>query len=230
MHKAGPVCNTPNEKKSEDRMKKKKMIGIGALCALIFALSPLGTRPVRAQELPPGGDPPGRIYFWTARLPWTNAQPSAPGPKPQTTPAPQPAISPGITGNSKVTGTEAQQLLAWINEDRAREGLPALTLDASLSREAQAHAEDMAAGRYCSHVSPSRGTFAERAKASGIRTLGLSENVARYGSLYKAHVALMASASHRANLMKASATHIGLGIARDSQGVVYVCEWVARLG
>jgi len=66
--------------------------------------------------------------------------------------------------------------------------------------------------------------------ASGISYYGAGENVAYNSTVNKAHSALMASAGHKANIMSADFTHIGIGIVWDeSKGVLYFTQWFAKL-
>ena len=146
------------------------------------------------------------------------------------TPAPTAAVTPAPTEETRPVSGDVQTLLQLINTDRAKNGLSALTLDSSLSAAALSHSLDMQANGFFSHTSPTYGSFQARLAASGIRTLGAGENIARYATLEKAHAALMASEGHRANILGANYTHVGLGIVYDSsQGAYTITEWFARL-
>ncbi len=145
-------------------------------------------------------------------------------------PAPTAAVTPAPTEEARPVSGDVQTLLQLINTDRAKNGLSALTLDSSLSAAALSHSLDMQANGFFSHTSPTYGSFQARLAASGIRTLGAGENIARYATLEKAHAALMASEGHRANILGANYTHVGLGIVYDSsQGAYTITEWFARL-
>jgi hypothetical protein len=63
------------------------------------------------------------------------------------------------------------------------------------------------------HISPTSGSAADRVRAAGIKTGVVLENVARAYGIDEAHQALMNSPGHRANLMSAVATHVGIGVA-----------------
>ena len=153
-----------------------------------------------------------------------------PAPTEAVTPAPTAAVTPAPTEETRPVSGDVQTLLQLINTDRAKNGLSALTLDSSLSAAALSHSLDMQANGFFSHTSPTYGSFQARLAASGIRTLGAGENIARYATLEKAHAALMASEGHRANILGANYTHVGLGIVYDSsQGAYIITEWFARL-
>ena len=155
---------------------------------------------------------------------------ATPAPTAAATPAPTDAATPAPTEETRPVSGDVQTLLQLINTDRAKNGLSALTLDSSLSAAALSHSLDMQANGFFSHTSPTYGSFQARLAASGIRTLCAGENIARYATLEKAHAALMASEGHRANILGANYTHVGLGIVYDSsQGAYIITEWFARL-
>ncbi len=76
----------------------------------------------------------------------------------------------------------------------------------------------MAAHRFVAHVSPTTGAHDDRLRAAGFLA-GLSlENVARGYSADEVHEGLLASPGHRANLLHATVTHVGIGVARETDG------------
>ncbi|MFO0626772.1 MAG: CAP domain-containing protein [Polyangiales bacterium] len=112
----------------------------------------------------------------------------------------------------------AQELLALLAQSRSRAGLPTLLRMPVLDRVAQAHSDDMAAHRFVAHVSPTTGAHDDRLRAAGFLA-GLSlENVARGYSAAEIHEGLLASPGHRANLLHATVTHVGVGVAREPDG------------
>lgn len=112
----------------------------------------------------------------------------------------------------------AQELRAALDQTRARAGLPALQSLPVLDRVAQAHSDDMAAHRFVAHVSPTTGAHDDRLRAAGFLA-GLSlENVARGYSAAEIHEGLLASPGHRANVLHATVTHVGIGVAREPDG------------
>jgi uncharacterized protein YkwD len=106
-----------------------------------------------------------------------------------------------------------QRLLANVNRDRAAAGLAALVSDERLAAVARGYSEEMRRTRVVAHVSPTSGSSADRVRAANIRTGVVLENVARAYGVNEAHQGLMNSPGHRANLMSAIATHIGIGVA-----------------
>jgi uncharacterized protein YkwD len=61
-------------------------------------------------------------------------------------------------------------------------------------------------------VSPTTGSAADRVRAAKIKTAVVLENVARAYGINEAHLGLMNSPGHRANIMSATATHLGVGV------------------
>jgi len=115
-------------------------------------------------------------------------------------------------GPIKDAADAEQRLLALVNRDRGVAGLPALVWDDGVAEVARAHSREMQSTGVVAHVSARTGTAADRVKAAGIRTAAVLENVARAYGIGEAHVGLMNSPGHRANLMSGVATHIGIGV------------------
>ena len=61
-------------------------------------------------------------------------------------------------------------------------------------------------------IVPLTGDASDRAARAGIRTGLLLENIARAYGVAEAEAGLMNSPGHRANLMNAGVTHVGIGI------------------
>jgi uncharacterized protein YkwD len=99
-----------------------------------------------------------------------------------------------------------------MNRDRQAAGLPALLWDDRVAAVSRAHSEDMRKTKIVAHISPTTGSAADRVKAAGIKTAVVLENVARAYGVNEAHMGLMNSPGHRANMLAASATHVGIGV------------------
>lgn len=104
------------------------------------------------------------------------------------------------------------RMLALLNQERARAGLPSLRADPELTAVARAHSADMFARGYFSHVSPEGGDPTDRIRAARVRYLVAGENIALARTLEMAHHGLMASPGHRANILRASFGRVGIGI------------------
>ena len=104
------------------------------------------------------------------------------------------------------------EVIRLVNEVRAENGLKALSANWELSRVARYKSEDMSSNRYFSHTSPTYGTPFEMMRAFGLSYRTAGENIA-YGQRTPAAVvdAWMNSSGHRANILNASYTQIGVG-------------------
>jgi Cysteine-rich secretory protein family len=70
----------------------------------------------------------------------------------------------------------------------------------------------MAAGHFFGHQSPTTGRIEDRVRRAGVSVIKLGENVSQGDSVEAAHAALMASPSHRANMLEPAFTHVGIGV------------------
>ena len=132
------------------------------------------------------------------------------------------------TAKPSTTGLSAagETTVCLINRERTRRGLPALRLNALLNQASLEHSQDMVRQRYFEHTSLDGRTVGDRIRASGYaRGVSASggENIA-YGfgreSTPEAIVQLwMHSPGHRADILRASFTEIGIGIATGAPGV-----------
>lgn len=113
--------------------------------------------------------------------------------------------------SAAVTSVE-KQVVKLVNEIRAQNGLSALTMNWELSRVARYKSQDMADNKYFSHNSPTYGSPFQMMKTFGISYRTAGENIAKGYSTAQAVVnAWMNSAGHRANILNASYTQIGVG-------------------
>lgn len=116
-----------------------------------------------------------------------------------------------------VTAYEAE-VVRLVNEIRQQNGLRPLTANWELSRVARYKSQDMVDNRYFSHTSPTYGTPFQMIKAFGISYRTAGENIA-YGYATPQAVVdgWMNSSGHRANILNASYTQIGVGyVARGN--------------
>lgn len=133
-------------------------------------------------------------------IPWESLPEETP---PTTTP---PTTTPG-------TSTQIEEeVIALVNEERARRGLPALTYNSALANVARTKSEDMAANNYFSHTSPTYGTPFEMLETFNIPFTAAGENIAR-GQTTAQEVmnAWMNSSGHAANILNSAFTEIGVG-------------------
>jgi uncharacterized protein YkwD len=118
-----------------------------------------------------------------------------------------------FTVNSSAVRTDLEaQMLAMVNEERRKAGLPALKPDPELTRVARAHSKDMFARGYFSHFTLEGKTLADRLKAGGVIFLNAGENLALAPTIRLAHSNLMNSPGHRANILNQSFGRLGIGV------------------
>lgn len=115
------------------------------------------------------------------------------------------------TTDASVTNYE-QEVIRLVNEIRAKNGLKALRHDWELSRVARYKSQDMKDNKYFAHNSPVYGTPFQMIKSFGISFRSAGENIAKGYATPQAVVnGWMNSSGHRANILNASYTHIGVG-------------------
>ncbi|WP_067836760.1 CAP domain-containing protein [Amphibacillus sediminis] len=103
------------------------------------------------------------------------------------------------------------------NQERARQGLPILRPDLSLSQVAREKSADMLEHNYFSHTSPAYGTPFEMMDDFGVYYLRAAENIARGEQTpHDLIKTWMQSPEHRANIL-GDFTHIGVGYVEDGK-------------
>ncbi len=130
-----------------------------------------------------------------------------------TTPPASLTVTPSLDDSPISDPLEAEQrLLTLVNRDRAAHGLTPLAWDEQVAEVGRGHSREMRDTKVVAHISPTTGSASDRVKAAGIKTPVVLENVARAYGLGEAHLGLMNSPGHRANILSASATHLGIGV------------------
>ncbi len=108
------------------------------------------------------------------------------------------------------------EVVRLVNDIRADYGLSPLTHDWELSRVARFKSQDMKDNRYFSHTSPVYGSPFQMMKSFGISYKAAGENIAMGYTTPQAVVnGWMNSSGHRANILSASFTHIGVGYVKS---------------
>jgi uncharacterized protein YkwD len=160
-----------------------------------------------------------------------NADPASRGRIPGR-PRPPAPTQPGTpTGDPTQPGAPSDyiaQVVQLTNQRRAAKGCGALTVNAALTRVAQAHSADMAANNYFSHDSQDGRSPFDRMSAAGYRFGAAAENIAA-GQRTPSDVvtAWMNSEGHRANIENCTYTEIGVGYAT---GGSYGSYWTQDFG
>jgi uncharacterized protein YkwD len=109
------------------------------------------------------------------------------------------------------------RMLVLLNGARARAGLGPLLSDPQLAAVALAHAEDMERAHFFGHVSPTTGSAADRLARAGIEVSTSGENLSQASTPEESHEGLMQSPGHRANMLGAHFTHVGIGVVRTPE-------------
>lgn len=107
----------------------------------------------------------------------------------------------------------ASNIINLTNSSRQTSNLGTLTTNEALSRAAFQKAQDMIANSYFSHESPSGAKFWNWIQGAGYQYSNAGENLGMdFNSAESVHNALMASTSHRANIMNPNFTEIGVSV------------------
>ena len=143
------------------------------------------------------------------QLPWQK-----PDENPDETPDETPDQAPGADIEKL---SYEQQVLALVNQERAKQGLSALSWSDELTAVARAHSKDMAARGFFSHTNPDGQSPFDRMKAAGISYRTAGENIAAGQRTPQEVVnSWMNSEGHRANILNASYTRLGVGYVSGS--------------
>jgi uncharacterized protein YkwD len=206
---------------------------VGAL-SLLFFLSACGgggdeaPSPTAAAPTPPPSTAPA-------------PPPAAPAPAPTPPPAAPPIAPPdGVLSSCNLPNFGAD-LLKRINDVRAAgancgsEGVfaptGALVWNALLTRAADGHSQDMAAGNYFSHTSADGRTMSDRINASGYRWSRIGENIAAgQPSVNSVMDGWVASAGHCANIMQPQLKDVGVSCVPGTSSSRYRTYWTMNLG
>ncbi len=109
------------------------------------------------------------------------------------------------SGTAVATTSTERTLHGLVNQAREKQGLGGLALSTALSKRAHRHSARMAeSGRLFHSCLTCR-------RSSG-STRAVAENVGVGDTLAKVHAALMASSSHRRNILSRSHKRVGIGI------------------
>ena len=120
-----------------------------------------------------------------------------------------PEVDAGVTAFER-------EVIRLVNAERTQRGLQPLRENWELSRVARFKSQDMVDRRYFAHNSPTYGTPFQMIRAFGLSFRTAGENIA-YGQRTPQAVvnAWMNSSGHRANILNASYTQIGVGYVAD---------------
>ena len=143
-----------------------------------------------------------------------------------------PAAGGGRFASSAGTGAPSDvaewpaQLLELLNRARTKERLSPLLPDAELAALALGHSRDMVDHGFFGHQSPTTGGPEDRVRRAGAAVSIVGENVAQADTPGTTHELLMGSPAHRANMLAAKFTHVGIGVATTGQPGIFVTTLV----
>lgn len=107
----------------------------------------------------------------------------------------------------------ASKVFELTNQSRVENGLPSLRLNNRLSQAASAKAQDMVNDDYFEHTAPDGKKFWQWIKETGYSYTAAGENLAMdFTTAESAHNALMASSSHRNNILKSNYAEMGVAV------------------
>lgn len=134
--------------------------------------------------------------------------------------------SPPLAATTPAPTDEATALAAEVvrlaNQERVTAGLPQLTAHPAATAAALAHSQDQAAHGRMSHTGSDGSNAGTRLSRAGFDWRAWGENVAvGYRTPSDVVAAWMGSPGHRANVLNAAFTTIGIGVATDADGRAY---------
>jgi hypothetical protein len=129
-----------------------------------------------------------------------------------------------------------RQMWALVNRDRSDPATSAetggrarpLRWNEKLAAVARAHSRNMLEQRFFAHVEPDGRTLSRRIDEAGIPWQAAGENIAIDGTVQGAQGAFMNEprfeSNHRANILNANYTDVGIGIVQGPNGSLYITQ------
>jgi uncharacterized protein YkwD len=132
---------------------------------------------------------------------------------------------PDVPGTVAAQPVNVQTIFQMTNQDRAAQGLPALTWSPALAAAAEAHGQRMAAAANSelSHRYPGEADLATRAAQAGAHFASVAENIAQGGGAEQIERSWMNSVPHRSNILDPRMNAIGIAVVA-SGGTLYAVE------
>lgn len=129
---------------------------------------------------------------------------------------PEPTSAPDQAAEPFTLSAYEQEVITLTNRYRAQYGLSPLTADETLCGLARMKSQDMHDMGYFDHTSPTYGTPFEMMKRFGVSYRAAGENIAMgYRTAASVVEGWMNSPGHRANILNADFTKIGVGYVAD---------------
>jgi uncharacterized protein YkwD len=125
-----------------------------------------------------------------------------------------------------------RELFELLNRERAANHLPELQWDDALFKAARQHALLMLDLNILEHQLPGEPGLAERLTNAGARFIYIAENIATGKDSATIHSSWMHSPGHRANILSARVTAVGIAVVRGTSGLFAVedfSQWFASV-
>ena len=195
------------------------------------AAAPVAAAPQAPED---AGDTPADTLAAESASPSAVPTTAAPSPSKKATPKPSRSTAPsrqqerssapsgGGTAATKATATtalsaELQKVVTLVNQERAKAGCKALTVNAKLNLAAQRHSQDQADHKKMDHNGSDGSEPKDRVERAGYSWSMVGENVAwGYQSAAEVMDGWMKSEGHRKNILNCGYTQIGMGLARSN--------------
>ena len=132
-------------------------------------------------------------------------------------------------GHATTPAESEARLFELLNQSRAAARLAALTRDEALREVAFLHSTDMAEHDFFGHVSATTGDPEARLRRAGVVVSAYGENIAQADSPENAHDSLMSSPGHRAVMLGAQFTHVGIAAVPAHSALVYTLVFARRV-
>ncbi|WP_027626789.1 SafA/ExsA family spore coat assembly protein [Clostridium lundense] len=124
--------------------------------------------------------------------------------------------------NMQDVKTQESEVVRLVNIERSKNGLPALKENWEVSRIARYKSQDMINKSYFSHTSPTYGSPFTMMESFGIKFSAAGENIAMgQRTPQEVVTAWMNSPGHRSNILSPNFSQIGVGLAKDKNGICY---------
>lgn len=196
---------------------KKTLI---AICVTFLLAAPIQLASAAASTTSEGTTVKQTIKYKTHQYKWSNKKWTSKKPSTNnsqnnnsTTTAPTTPTQP--SSNATDVNAFEQEVVKLTNAERTKAGLAPLQTDTKLMAAAREKSQDMQSNNYFSHTSPTFGSPFDRMKALGISYKSAGENIAKGQRTPQEVVqAWMDSPGHRANILNADFTHIGVGFVK----------------
>lgn len=147
-------------------------------------------------------------------------------PEEPTDPEPEEPVEEPTDPVSEGFGAFEQEIVDLVNEYRAENGVPALTINEKLNFASEAHSEDMRDRGFFEHMNPDGERAGDRIAETGLDNQGWGENIAvGYDTPEEAMEGWMTSPGHNSNMLRAEWDAIGVGHVPGDDGSDWDNYW-----